>query len=185
MPKKTKVKNFNRITVVENNRGLNSLILKSLNREGFQTASAFTGEQALKKIETGNHDILLIDYKLPDMTAKELIQILLEKKLFIPFVIMTGHGSEKIAVEMMKMGASDYITKGSDFIEILIQRLKKLCSEINSQKELEKVKKDLKDTEAFWSSLFNGSTDPILITDLKDNVLDVNPAFEKIGRAHV
>lgn len=169
-----------KIIVVEDDKGLNRLISKNLNKEGFKTESALSGEEALSKITGDDSEIMLIDYKLSDMTARELIVELNQKDIDIPFIVMTGRGDEKIAVEMMKLGARDYIIKQDKLIELLLHSLKKICTEINNNKKLAEVTKNLHESESLRSALFNNSTDPISVTDLKNNILDLNPAFEKM-----
>ncbi|MBW4660678.1 MAG: hybrid sensor histidine kinase/response regulator [Drouetiella hepatica Uher 2000/2452] len=69
-------------------------------------------------------DCAFIDYRLPDMTGLELVQVLRGDSIRIPLIILTGQGDEQIAVELMKAGASDYIAKGRLSPEALAQVLR-------------------------------------------------------------
>lgn len=168
------------IIVIEDNKDLNRLITTNLENEHFVAKSAFKGAEGLQKISGNGHEILLIDYDLPDTNARKLILKLRAQKIQVPFIVITGHGDEKIAVEMMKLGAADYIIKDNNFIELLLSRIKKTVSELRYKENLEQTQERLEKSEELKKALFKGSTDPILITDLEDNVLDINPAFEDL-----
>jgi DNA-binding response OmpR family regulator len=89
------------IVVVEDDAGLNFLICKKLEREGFTTASAMSGAQALALAAEAPRALLLLDYKLPDVTAQLVVETLRGRGIFTPFIMMTGYGDEKVAVTMM------------------------------------------------------------------------------------
>ena len=101
------------IIVVDDDDGMNYLIQKTLKRYGYETLGASTGEEALAKAESNPGALMLLDYMLPDMTGKDVIERLTETGHIVAFIIITGRGDENLAVEMMKHGAMDYITKGS------------------------------------------------------------------------
>ena len=133
------------LIVVEDDEGLNHLIRKKLKKQGFQTKGALNGTEALNIIEGLDCELLLIDYKLPDLTAKELLYKLKEKLNTIPgFIIMTGFGDENIAVEMMKMGALDYIVKEADFLDVFIEKIKKAFHDICQKNKLKNTEAALK-----------------------------------------
>ena len=108
-----------RILVVEDNAELNGLMQKTLRRLGYETSGVYTGAETIKWLAAHKHALIILDYMLPDMTGNELIEIITRERDDIPFVVITGHGDENIAVEMMKKGARDYIVKGPDFIDML------------------------------------------------------------------
>ncbi len=95
------------ILVVEDDEGLSRLIKKSLKNTGFDVEVVHNGAQAVDRVVNNPIDLMLLDYKLPDMSARQFIEALKKRKIEIPFIIMTGHGDEKTAVEMMKTGAKD------------------------------------------------------------------------------
>ncbi len=132
------------ILVVEDDEGLNRLIRKTLEKEGFLTESAATGTEALRYAGDPREMIVLIDYLLPDMTGMQVIDAWIAADRPLSFVVMTGHGDEKIAVEMMKRGARDYITKSANMIEILPQIMGKICLELDHEKKLHAAEEELR-----------------------------------------
>src|SRR5438309_348040 len=104
------------VFVVDDDRGLLRLIQKALERGGFAVASAGSGSEAIAWLARHRADLMLLDLKLPDTEAKELINHLTEIRRAIPFLVITGQGDERVAVDMMKRGALDYLVKDSDFL---------------------------------------------------------------------
>ena len=125
-----------RVLVVEDDEGLNHLAQKTLKRVGFETNGVLTGADALVSILEDPDRILLVDQFLPDMTGTELIKTIQDQDLQIPFVAMTGQGNEKTAVEMMKMGARDYLVKGFDFSEQLPHIFRRVFRELETERRL-------------------------------------------------
>jgi len=99
----------NQVLVVEDDEGLNRLIQKSLRRTGFDCFGVTSGSDAIESVKKNSNQALLIDQQLPDMNGTDLVRNLIKITPDIIFVAMTGHGDEKIAVEMMKLGARDYL----------------------------------------------------------------------------
>ena len=118
-PSITHISQAKRVLVVDDDEALNTLFSRHLMSEGYQVESAYTGLDAITAIETNPYHVILLDYHLPDMTARELVQTLASSDKLLPFVIMTSFGDEKIAVEMMKLGAQDYFVKDTNLIEVL------------------------------------------------------------------
>ncbi len=136
------------VIVVEDDEGLNRLILKTLIREGFSARGVPTGARALKLAAENTRAILLLDYLLPDMTAEDIILTLNRKNLKVPFVIMTGHGDEKTAVKLMKLGAMDYIIKEKGILELLPTVLRRVLNELNTEQKLIDARNALRKSEA-------------------------------------
>ncbi|WP_319482186.1 response regulator [uncultured Draconibacterium sp.] len=136
------------IIVVEDDNGLNHLITKRLKRNGFNCTQAFSGKDALEAITPQKKQLLILDYRLPDFTGKEIIEKLVEQHGKAPaFIVISGFGDEKIAVEMMQLGAKDYIVKESNFIEILIEKLSRLVEALEEKIKNKRYKKLLRETE--------------------------------------
>lgn len=142
-----------KIFVIEDDAILCELISKNLERSGFEVLKAQTGKSALSQIKEGEDYILIVDYHLPDMTGREIIESKFIKENKIPFIIMTGHGDEKLAVEMMKQNARDYIVKDESFLEILPAVVQRVVHQVDIEKRLAKAEKLQKDAEKKLSAV--------------------------------
>jgi two-component system, NarL family, sensor histidine kinase UhpB len=107
------------LLVVDDDRGLLRLAAKSLEREGFSVATAASGVEAMAWLKENQPDLLLLDLKLQDFDARQVIGQLSALQRLPPFLIITGQGDERVAVEMMKSGARDYLVKSAEFLEAL------------------------------------------------------------------
>lgn len=90
------VKNGARSTVlvVEDDAGLNHLICLTLEREGFKTRRVITGAEAIAAARAAPDAVMILDYRLPDMNAMQVITRFREEKIEIPIIITTGYGDE-------------------------------------------------------------------------------------------
>ena len=171
------------IIVVEDDEGLNRLAQKKLQHIGFATTGVHQGGLVLEtvkdEIQKAGHDhdvIMVLDYMLPDMTGEDVIEILNEHDIHIPFIMMSGRGSEKIAVEMMKLGARDYIVKDTAFLDFLPQVVKQLVDTISTERRLVRTESILKEQEENYRMVIENAKDGIYI--LQDSkFVFVNEAF--------
>src|SRR5882724_6992469 len=97
------------VFVVDDDRGLLRLMEKALQREGISTSSAGSGKDATTWLAGNRTDLMLLDLKLQDIEGKELVNQLASIDRAVPFIVITGQGDERVAVEMMKRGAVDYL----------------------------------------------------------------------------
>ena len=100
-----------RILIVEDFDSLREVLSSVISHEGFETTAVASAEEALEVFNRAQFDCILCDYKLPGRTGLELLSSIRENSLKVPFIIMTAYGSIEIAVEAMKGGANDFITK--------------------------------------------------------------------------
>ena len=119
----------NRILVVDDEKEIREFLSKALTRiAGFHVKMAEDGEEALKKIEEDKLDLILTDLKMPKMDGLKLITEIAKTKPEILTILMTGHGTIDSALEAMKRGASDYLTKPINLDELVL-RIQKVLEE--------------------------------------------------------
>ena len=135
------------ILVVEDDEGLSRLIAKSLKTIDVNVEVVHSGADAIDWIADNSPLITLMDYRLPDMTARQILENLKDRNIDFPFIVMTGHGDEKVAVEMMKAGARDYIVKQGQFFELLPSVIKWVFKELETEKKLTKANNALEKSE--------------------------------------
>jgi len=173
-----KEKVFDSIVIVEDDKGLNRLIVKRLEMLNYVTIPAYNGNQALEEIKNNSNILLLADYILPDMDAIELITE--AKKMYpdLPFIITTGMGDERLAVKMMKIGALDYVTKDSGYLDILPEVIKQAEKKIYTERKLIETEKALKVSETNFRQIIKKSGNGIFVRQNGQFVL-VNPSLVK------
>lgn len=156
-----------RVLIIEDDDGLNRLIEKQLRRAGYKTQTAFSGEEALSRVDGHPYQFLLLDYMLPDMTGAEFLERLhSDRSDHVPyFITITGQGDEYVAVDMMKLGARDYIIKEHNFIDLLPQKLENALRDVNRETELKKAHNEIEHLNRVLRAVRNVNS---LITGQKD-----------------
>lgn len=118
---------------------------KVLVKEGFEVISAENGEEALEIFKREEPDLVILDLKMPKIDGMEVLRSIKETNPKTPVIMITAHGSTDLAVEAMKIGALDYISKPFDIEElrVIIRKAleyKKLNDEVNYLKGVLKEK---------------------------------------------
>jgi len=100
-----------RLLIAEDEANLRLVLQKELQRLGYRVQAAPDGEAALRKLEESNVDVLLCDINMPQMDGMELLRRVHERPNPPEVIMLTGQGTIETAVEAMKLGAYDYLTK--------------------------------------------------------------------------
>ena len=105
---------MHRILIVDDDPMLVDFLKLLLDSEGYETSEATDGLMALEKIRQDDPEVVLLDYMMPNMDGLDVLRNV-SKNYESSFVVMlTGKGSEEVAVECMKAGAVDYVVKPFD-----------------------------------------------------------------------
>ena len=107
------------ILIVEDDITYGIMLKTWLGKQGFNVASASNVARARKHIETESVDLILSDLRLPDHDGTDLLRWLTGKQLPIPLIIMTSYADIQSAVQAMKLGACDYVSKPVNPDELL------------------------------------------------------------------
>src|ERR1044072_6227588 len=108
------------ILIIDDDRDTCNLLKRFLSRHGYDVIETYSGKKALEILESPEPALVMCDFRLEDMQGNELLGKIKERYPSMPVIIITGYSDIKIAVEVMKMGAYDYITKPLFPDEILV-----------------------------------------------------------------
>lgn len=100
-----------RILIIDDDLDMCQLLSQFLQRKGFETETAHTGHKGLEKFNESKFDLVLCDFRLGDMDGRKVLQKIKSIKSEVIVIIITGYSDVKMAVEVMRYGAFDYITK--------------------------------------------------------------------------
>jgi two-component system response regulator AtoC len=129
------------VLVIEDDKLMRISVEDALARAGYEVMAFETGTAALHFLKQNSFDVAVTDFRLPDMDGFELMKEILAKK-DVPVIVMTAYGTIQDAVEAMKLGAFDYITKPFALDELLL--LVERAVEIKRLKEENiRLRKDL------------------------------------------
>jgi DNA-binding NtrC family response regulator len=108
-----------RILAIDDEKNIRHLLRNELTLEGFDVTTAKSGEEGLKLLKGKHFDVVLLDIKLPQMSGIDVLRNLKQKSPNTEVIMITGYGDIQTAVESMKLGARDYITKPFKLSELL------------------------------------------------------------------
>ncbi len=134
-----------RVLIVDDEQQLVEAFRKKLSREGLSVTVAFTAREAMSVMKKQTFDVCVLDIRLPDMDGVELLEALKRNEPNLEFVMLTGHASIDTAIQSMKLGAYDYLSKPCKLSELstVIQKAyeKKALKERNIvlQEQLQRV----------------------------------------------
>jgi two-component system nitrogen regulation response regulator GlnG len=147
---------LNRILVADDEESMRWVLSKALKKKGFTVDLAADGDQAFRMIQGGNYDLAILDIKMPGISGLDLLDKVRELKSDLLVVIMTAEASMRNAVEAMKRGAYDYLTKPFDLdvIDAIVEKVSR-AQEITSQVTL--LKDELKDRYQLEKTIIGNS----------------------------
>jgi len=109
------------VLLIEDEEPIRRVLFRILSEENenYQVTEAVDGKEGLKILGSKQFDLVLCDIKMPKMDGIEVLKKSNEKNMHVPFIMLTGHGNVKTAVEAMKLGAYDFISKPPDLNRLL------------------------------------------------------------------
>jgi len=108
-----------RVLIVEDEKLIRWSLRQKFEARGYQVTDVETGGDGLSALDAEQYDLIMLDYKLPDMTGLEVLRTLREKDGDVVVVMMTAFSSIENAVDAIKLGAYDYLTKPFDMDQVL------------------------------------------------------------------
>jgi len=99
------------ILIIDDEVDICTLLKKFLERKGFLVSTSYRGEDALKAISKSAFDLVISDFRLPDFNGLDLLKEIKALRPAVPVIIITGYSDIRMAVEVIKFGAYDYVTK--------------------------------------------------------------------------
>jgi DNA-binding NtrC family response regulator len=108
------------VLVIDDDKSIRKALQEILLAEGYQVDVAVDGKEGYNLVKAKSYDCLLCDIKMPKMDGMELLERLQQEGNEVPIIMISGHGSTETAVEAVKKGAFDYISKPPDLNRLLI-----------------------------------------------------------------
>jgi two-component system sensor histidine kinase/response regulator len=146
MPEKEAI----RILYMEDDPGLARLFQKKLKRAGYIVDIARDGYEGLEMYNAGRYDVVATDQSMPGHNGLEVIKLMASQGALPPTIMITGTGSEQIAVEAMKLGASDYVVKDVDggYLDLLPTIIERVLHQQRLIKEKQQAEQALREHAA-------------------------------------
>ncbi|MDA9101189.1 sigma 54-interacting transcriptional regulator [Omnitrophica bacterium] len=116
------------ILIVEDDNLVRESLYDTLSARGYQVIAAASAEEGLERIAQAAFDVVLVDLRLPNMTGMDFLRTARSEYPAVEFIMMTSFATVETAVEAMKIGAAEYITKpiNDDELEIILKKIFKV-----------------------------------------------------------
>jgi two-component system response regulator HydG len=168
------------ILIIDDDRDMCLLLKRFLTRHGYEVIEAYNGKKALEILESTEPALVMCDFRLEDMEGNVLLGKIKEKYPSLPVIIITGYSDIKIAVEVMKMGAYDYITKPLFPDEILVTIKKALETPAEEKVVAKKVTAEVSERTEAEHTASPGHQFQNKLTVSGDYVFGDTPVFRQI-----
>jgi two-component system NtrC family response regulator len=153
---------YMRLLVVEDEKAQREMLEGFLRNQGFSVVSVDGGKKALEAVRRGPFDLVLLDYKMPQMDGLETLGEIRKINPELPAVMMTAYGTIETAVQSMKAGATDYLTKPIDLDQLLLL-IEKVSEKILLQRENRELKERLRERYQFDQIIYvSGEMEEVL-----------------------
>jgi len=165
-----------KILIVEDNRDQAELMRLALRNASppMEAEVVYRGKDCLDRCQETPFEAILLDYRLPDVTGLEVIQLLRSRSVQSPVIMVTGQGDEKIAVQAMKQGAYDYIVKEPGFLKTLPKVVLNVIEKHLLRQELERK-------DSFLRNFAQHVDEIIFGLDAQGRFNFINPKIEELG----
>ncbi|MCS1411442.1 MAG: Phosphoserine phosphatase RsbU [Verrucomicrobia subdivision 3 bacterium] len=169
-----------KVLIIEDSEFDARVMISVLRLGGYKlTSQRVDTESAFRDaLGSGDWDVVLSDYNLPDFQAPDALRILRSTGLDIPFIIISGGIGEDVAVAAMKSGAHDYLMKGQ--LARLVVAVEREMREAQTRRERLQVEDALRESELRNRLLWENSTDAVLLMDGAGLIHFANPATTEI-----
>ena len=103
-----------KILIIDDDEGLIHFLSRFFKRKGFAVTACLKAREALEEIEKDDFDLILLDYKMPEINGLDMLSKIKRIEVKTPVIVMTAYGTTDLAIETMKRGAYDYLIKPFD-----------------------------------------------------------------------
>ena len=123
------------VLIVDDEPTYRIVLTQTLKGCGHTTEACETGDDAISLLQKNKYDVVLLDYKMPGTSGINVLQWMYGMKMDIPVILITGYGSEEIALEAWKWGAKDYFVKGKSDMSQLPDLVLKVYRQVISERQ--------------------------------------------------
>jgi adenylate cyclase len=159
-----------RLLVVDDNELNRDMLSRRLGMRGFQVEASADGTDALKRLEEGRFDLVLLDIMMPQVTGLDVLRLVRQRwpESDLPVIMATARDATEDVVEALGLGANDYVTKPLNF-PVVLARVEAQLTLKQQKEEIRRLAEDLERRSRFIRSLFGRYLSEEVVTDLLES----------------
>jgi len=167
-----------RVLVIDPNEEHQVLSTMALSRRGFRVTVAGTGREAMRLAVTEPYDAIVIDVKIRDLPALDIVKALAQRMPDVPKIFVVSPGAEDMAVRALKEGAAGFLVKTPRYNELLPSEVESQLGRVQTQRDLRAKGRALGESEDRFAKTFRLSPVAISVTTVAEGrYIDVNDAY--------
>jgi PAS domain S-box-containing protein len=172
-----------RVLLAEDSVADAELVVRELRRAGFAPEAVRVDTEAgfLEQLHS-EFDVILSDYDMPQFSGIRALELFQEKTLEIPFIIISGTIGEEIAVQVMRLGASDYLLK--DRLTRLGPAIRNALEQTEERRSRLRAEQSLRENAAFIDDVLNSLTAEVVVMSESGEITATNEAWNRFSRGH-
>jgi two-component system, NtrC family, nitrogen regulation response regulator NtrX len=163
---------MSQVLIIDDEKAIRKTLAEILSYEGYKIDEAENGEEGLKRFKEKTYDVVLCDIKMPKLDGIEFLEKAREHNPDVPVIMISGHGTIETAVEAVKKGAYDYISKPPDLNRLLIT-IRNATDKTNLVTETKVLRRKVGRVEEMIG-------DSPAITKIKDTIEKVAPTDARV-----
>jgi adenylate cyclase len=159
-----------RLLVVDDNELNRDMLSRRLGMRGFQVEASADGPDALRRLDEGRFDLVLLDIMMPDVTGIDVLKHVRQRwpESDLPVIMATARDATEDVVEALGLGANDYVTKPLNF-PVVLARVEAQLTLKQQKEEIRRLAEDLERRNAFIRSLFGRYVSEEVVADLLES----------------
>jgi len=164
------------ILVVEDDPGVATLVRRRLERAGYGVYHVERADEGLAALSRNSIDLVLLDYRLPeDIQGLDFCARMKQAGSDVPVILVTGFSNESLAIQALRAGIRDFITKSTEYLDYLPEAVARVLKQVDTERQLI-------NSETRLASIIDSAKDAIIIAEDDHRISLFNPAAEMMFR---
>ena len=153
------------------------IYLEDMGEGKLKVDSLINPEHVFKTLQEKTYDVIVADYRMPSIDGLQLLKLLRDQNVTIPYIILTGRSREEVAIQALNLGANRYIKKGMDTESQFTELIHAIQEEVSHMR----TQDALRESEEKLRSFTDSAIDSFLLLDSELNIVDINKAGIEIN----
>jgi PAS domain S-box-containing protein len=163
------------LLIVEDDAGIAALQKLRLKRAGYEVITAGTAQEAMKRVQLGGFELIVLDFMLPDHNGIEFFEQLKAAGYDLPVIVVTALTDQATKIKALRAGVRDFVVKTLDYLDYLPVAVERVLVQVSTERQLA-------ESQLRFASIIESAKDAILTVEADGQITLFNPAAEQMFR---